>query len=433
MDVDAVVLGCGWAGILTSKALAEQGLRVVCLEKESTVGGLLRSEYVGGFTIDIGGSHVIFSKSKEILGRMLSMLGNNVCSHTRLSYVKLMETLVPYPLENGLYVLPVEERYEALVSFLEALLSLRDGWEPGNLEEWIYGLFGRWIANKYLVPYNKKIWKRPLNEIDVDWVHTPGRLPIPDWRDIVKSALGMPTIGYSEQAKFYYPFKGGIYALFEPVLKEAVDRGVQIITNYPVSSIRKMDRHLVVNNEIRSKRVYSTIPLPDLIKVLEVDVSYGPEQLDFLDYNKIVVVAVAVDKRAPNHHWIYVPDERILFHRYAWLSNYSPCNAPPGKSLVIAEISVPRGVDVPANVVERTIDDLEKLGVFESGEVIFAKKYVHEYGYPIHRINASTKRSEVLVEVNKHGIVSLGRWGSWRYLNMDMVLMDVLNKLNVSV
>ncbi|MEM0369005.1 MAG: hypothetical protein QXN57_06145, partial [Desulfurococcaceae archaeon] len=92
-----------------------------------------------------------------------------------------------------------------------------ENWVPRNLEEWIYGFFGKWIADKYLVPYNKKIWKRPLNQLDVDWIYTPGRLPVPDWRDVVKSALGIPTIGYSEQAKFYYPARGGIYALFESV------------------------------------------------------------------------------------------------------------------------------------------------------------------------------------------------------------------------
>ncbi|MEM3479925.1 MAG: NAD(P)/FAD-dependent oxidoreductase, partial [Candidatus Bathyarchaeia archaeon] len=64
---------------------------------------------------------------------------------------------------------------------------------PKNLSEWIYSFFGKWIAERYLVPYNLKIWKRPLEEIDVDWVYTLGRLPIPDWRDVVRSAMGQPT------------------------------------------------------------------------------------------------------------------------------------------------------------------------------------------------------------------------------------------------
>ncbi|MEM0369004.1 MAG: NAD(P)-binding protein, partial [Desulfurococcaceae archaeon] len=99
-----------------ARRLASYGYRVICLEKENNPGGLLRSEYFNNFVIDIGGSHVIFSKDKNILDKILSVLGDNICSHNRLSYVKLMKSLVPYPFENGLYVLPVEERYEALVS-----------------------------------------------------------------------------------------------------------------------------------------------------------------------------------------------------------------------------------------------------------------------------------------------------------------------------
>ncbi|MEM1830097.1 MAG: FAD-dependent oxidoreductase [Desulfurococcaceae archaeon] len=430
MYVDSVVLGCGWAGILVARRLASYGYRVICLEKENNPGGLLRSEYFNNFVIDIGGSHVIFSKDKNILDKILSVLGDNICSHNRLSYVKLMKSLVPYPFENGLYVLPVEERYEALVSFLEALFSLSENWVPRNLEEWIYGFFGKWIADKYLVPYNKKIWKRPLNQLDVDWIYTPGRLPVPDWRDVVKSALGIPTIGYSEQAKFYYPARGGIYALFESVYKEARVRGVHVLANYVIKSIRKKENLFILNNEIECKRIYSTIPIPDLVNVLGEELNIDHNKLNFFDYNKVAVVAIALSKPAPSQHWIYVPDEDIIFHRYAWLSNYSPHNSPPGTSLLIAEITIPKEASVSNNIVDKVLHDFEKLDVFKSHEVIFTRLYIHEYGYPIHTIGLSTVREEILEEIEEYGVFSMGRWGSWRYLNMDMVYAEIMKKLN---
>lgn len=407
-------------------ALTTMNLKVVCIERENNIGGLLRSEIIDKFVVDIGGSHIIFSRNTEILNRMLSYLGDNVIVHNRASYILINNTLVPYPLENHLHVLPISERYEALVSFLEALHSLDNNWTPKSLADWINTFFGNWIANKYLIPYNKKVWKRPLEDIDIDWVYTPGRLPIPDWRDVVKGALGIPATGYPEQAKFYYPLNGGIQSLVNAVLEKALNHGAMVLNNYSVESIKKTDAGFIVNNNIRAKRIYSTIPLPELIGAFnDIDAKYSSK---FFDFNAVAIVAIALDKPAPRRHWIYVPDERIIFHRYAWLSNYSPNNAPPGKSLVIAEITVPMWSEVPKNLIHDVIKGLEKINVLEEKDIIFTKMWVHKYGYPIHRIRLRNIRDEILYELRKHGIISLGRWGTWRYLNMDMVLEDVLRE-----
>jgi len=188
-------------------------------------GGLLHSEVTDNFVFDVGGSHVIFSRNREVLENMLSLLSGNVVAHERCSFVSLDGMFVPYPFENGIYVLPPEIRAEAFIDFMEAWMSRQSNWRPHNLKEWIYGFFGKWIAKKYLVPYNEKIWKRPLDQIDVEWVFTPGRLPIPDWREIARAAASVPTVGYVEQSRFYYPLRGGIQALYDATLIRAKERG----------------------------------------------------------------------------------------------------------------------------------------------------------------------------------------------------------------
>lgn len=42
--------------------------------------------------------------------------------------------------------------------------------KPRNLEEYFRYYFGKELTEIYLKPYNEKIWKRSLNEIDIDWV-----------------------------------------------------------------------------------------------------------------------------------------------------------------------------------------------------------------------------------------------------------------------
>lgn len=67
--VNVAVLGCGWAGILVSYFILQRtsSLNVVCIDKFGLLGGLLKSETINGFTFDVEGSHVIFSRDVEVL------------------------------------------------------------------------------------------------------------------------------------------------------------------------------------------------------------------------------------------------------------------------------------------------------------------------------------------------------------------------------
>lgn len=70
--------------------------------------------------------------------------------------------------------------------------------------------FGHDVAKGYLIPYNEKIWKRPLNQIYAYWIYIPSRLPIPSMEDVIEATAGIPVVGYKEPTVFYYPRKGRI-------------------------------------------------------------------------------------------------------------------------------------------------------------------------------------------------------------------------------
>lgn len=385
---------------------------------------MLKSESVNGYTFDVGGSHVIFSRGESTLKEMLSLLEDNYVKHKRRTFIKLEQRLVPYPLETGLYALPPQERAEALIEFLEAMFSRDPSWTPKTFEEWIRGFFGRWIAERYLIPYNEKIWKRPLSQISADWVYTPGRLPVPDWRDVVRAAAGVPVVGYIEQSTFYYPLRGGIQALFEAALQRA-GKGVALLKGERVTELKKRNNCWAINNKYVAKKVISTIPLPELVSALDApsDIFKAARELD---YNKVIVVGVGLRKKAPKQHWVYVPQRNVIFHRYAWVSNYSSYNAPKGGAALIAEITVPHSEPVhEQKILDRVVYDLEKLDIIKGEEVEVAKVWVHEYGYPIYTLNHSERRSIIFQWLNELGLTSVGRWGSWHYWNMDKVYENV--------
>lgn len=427
---NVVILGGGWSGVLLSIKLKQiyPNSKVIVLEKEKEVGGLLRSEVVQNHIIDVGGSHIIFSRDEKILNEILSLISKNYVSNIRKSFVLIDSKFVPYPLENNLYFFSLEERAEALISFLEAFFSFYKGEKPKNLKEWIYGIFGDWIAKKYLEPYNLKVWKRPLEEIDIDWI-SPGRLPIPDWKDLIRSAIGIQTIGYKEQSIFYYPLRGGIQTLFNALYQKALKFGVKFITNYKIEKIEKKKDYFLINKEYIANKLYSTIPIHNLLKYIE----NTPENLlklsSKLDYNKVAVIGIGLKISAPDQHWIYVPDNKIVFHRYAWISNYSPHNSPYGESTLIAEITIPpsHNVDVDKLTLE-TIDGFLNLEIFKERDILFCKSWIHEYGYPIHTLNRKNILKEIFNWLKDNGIISFGRWGSWEYWNIDRVYSEI-NKI----
>ncbi|MCD6470065.1 NAD(P)/FAD-dependent oxidoreductase [Candidatus Bathyarchaeota archaeon] len=431
------ILGGGWAGVIASLEikLMNQNSSIIIIDKSNYCerGGLLRSEFTKGFVFDVHGSHVIFSRNNDVLSRILALLKENVVKHIRRSFILLDDTFIPYPFENGLYALDAKNRAEAIVSFLESLMSRQNDWVPKTFRDWIYGFNGKWIAEKYLIPYNEKIWKRSLDQIDADWVYIPGRLPIADWREVVKSAVGIPTIGYIEQSTFYYPENGGIQALYDSALNKAIQSGVKVIWNETVVKVKKVNNKWIINDKYQSDTLINTLPLPIFTRIID-----APETVikaaDSLDYNNILVIGVGLNKPAPDQHWVYVPQKDVIFHRYAWISNYSPYNAPNRKSSIIAEITVPKMKQVNLeSIKERVIEDFIRLGVFKREDILFAKAWFYEYGYPIYTIGHRKDREEIFNWLNQQRIYSVGRWGSWQYWNIDKVyeaMLEVINEIS---
>lgn len=71
---DAIVIGTGVGGCAAAALLAKQGRRVLVLEKNDRVGGILAGYQKDGFTIDFG-SHLLPQGARGPVGRLLRDLG----------------------------------------------------------------------------------------------------------------------------------------------------------------------------------------------------------------------------------------------------------------------------------------------------------------------------------------------------------------------
>jgi protoporphyrinogen oxidase len=421
------ILGGGLTGLTLSYLLNQRGVNFEILEKEDKCGGLMRTLHENGFIFDYGGSHIVFSKDKEVLDFMINLLGDNKVRSRRNTKILYKGRYVKYPFENGLSDLSNEDNFECLYYFIQNLIK-KEVDTPKNLKEWCYYTFGKGISEKYLIPYNEKIWKYPLGKMSLEWVE---RVPNPPVEDIIKSSLGIKTDGYTHQLYFYYPTVGGIHALIR-LLEEKINNS--IVINFKIKKIKKEDEEWIISNGQKEKiydKIISTIPIHNLINALNVPVDVKKAVND-LKYNSLITIMIGINKLKINDFtWLYIPDKDILTHRVSFPSNYSSYVVPEGKSSVLAEITCNVGDEIwkmdDNDLIEKTISDLYRLNIISKEDVCFVKVKKTKYAYVINDLDYHGNMKTVKDYMSEMGIDIVGRFSEFKYLNMDDCIRSAMN------
>lgn len=429
------ILGGGLTGLTLAYLMKRKGLDFDVLEKEEECGGLMRTLRNRGFTFDYGGSHIIFSRNEEILKFMLGLLGENKVKRRRNTKVLYKEHYVKYPFENGLADLPKEENFECLYRFIQNLIRKERGdvERPRNLGEWCFYTFGKGIAEKYLIPYNEKIWKYPPQKMGLEWVE---RIPSPPVEDVIKSSLGITTEGYLHQLYFYYPRNGGIQALIKS-LEHKIKHC--IVTGFEVKEISKERNCWVISNGRKEKaydKVISTIPIQELTKAVPPPkkVQDGTRNLK---YNSIITVMIGLDRKRSNRvSWLYIPDRKCLAHRVSFPSNFSPNVVPRAKSSLLAEITCSVGGKTWSTkdneIIDTTVNDLHQMRIIHKADVCFTAIRRTEFAYVINDLNYNRNIKVVRDYFRRIGIDLVGRFAEFKYLNMDDCIKSALSYVHSS-
>ncbi len=424
------ILGGGLSGLTVGYLLNQMGVNFELLEKEQTCGGLMRSLNVTGFTFDSFGSHIIFSKNKQAMNFLLSLLGDNLVKNRRKTEILYNDIFVKYPFENGLADLPKEENFECLRTFVETLISKakREVKPPSNLREWFFATFGRGIAEKYLIPYNEKVWKFPVESMGLDWVQ---RIPDPPFQDVIKSSLGLETEGYMHQLYFYYPHLGGIESIIES-LEAKISNSITM--SFDVRKITKENDQWVVSDGKEAKLfdyLISSIPIHRLVKAVD-----SPQEVktaaESLKYNSLISVMLGVNSSKINDlSWLYIPNKSVLTHRVSFPSNYSPGTAPPDKSSILAEITCNFGDCVwlmtDKELIDRVIADLSRLHLIKKDDVCIVMVQRTEFAYVINDLDYNNNLSIVKKYFDEIGIDLVGRFAEYKYLNMDACVQSAFD------
>jgi len=430
--VKTAILGGGLSGITLARLLYEEGKEVIVLEAEPDYGGLCRSKTEKGFTFDIGGSHIIFSRDAEVLSFMRRMIAGNEQVNDRNTKIFYKQQFVKYPFENGLSDLPPEDRFICIHEFIKTLIAVEKGEmaPPANFREWIYYTFGSGIAECYMVPYNEKIWKYPTDKMSLHWVE--GRIPRPPVEDVIRSAIGINTEGYTHQSVFSYPIDGGIEALLRAIA-QPVEKFIQ--TGFRVTSITRSGKKWLISNGdslVEADQCICTIPLQHLLPCL-VDVPLKVKNAtDALKYNSLVCVNIGIKGSVPAISWLYVPDPAVgRTNRISFPSGYSRHVAPEGFSAILAEITHQPDDEVSTmsddELICQVSDSLQKMQIVHKDQIVYSSVERQPFAYVVYDLDYQKNVAIVKDYFNTIGMSLIGRFAQFEYLNMDGCIRSVMD------
>jgi protoporphyrinogen oxidase len=387
------------------------------LEKTANIGGLCQTFNKDGFYYDVGG-HILFSKEKKIMQIINNILSPNICLHKRNNKILFKDKYIKYPFENGLNLLDKEDILDCLLEFVENKYK-----SYSNFEEWIYYTFGKGISDRYLIPYNNKIWKTKLSDINTEWID---RVPKPSIEDVLKSAIGINTEGNTHQLNFGYPIFGGIQSLVKAYHKPKAE----IKTNFNIESIRYKNKTWIVSNskdKLEFDKLLITAPLKEILPIIENVPQNIIEACNKLQYNSVRIVMIGISNTSlMDKSAVYIPDPNILAHRICFMGYFSKSNVPDGKSSLIAEITAPINSELykisDDNLIERVVNNLDKISIFNKKDIVTTDTILNKYGYVIPDKNYRENINKIRKYTDSLNIKLLGRFGEHEYLNMDQII-----------
>jgi len=399
------IIGAGISGLSIAKLLADS-FECEILESEEDIGGIARTKSVNEVPYHTVGGHCFNSKNQDVM----DFVFNSVLTKEkwnlfqRSADINFCNNIIAYPIEfsiKNIYQFDKELAFNITNDFLNANVN-----GPKNLEEWFIQNFGETLSRKYFIPYNKKIWQMDPKNMSYSWVE--GKLPLPDKKSFFNALMDQEKDSMPH-SKFYYPKSNN-----QNTFIDALADKLNIITNYKVKKIEKINDKWLINNEKIYDIVISTMPLDKIPVALNAPAEIL-EEAKKLKYNK--VTNVLWERKALNSTWTYYPEDNTIFHRHIHIGNFLH----PKKNYTITE-----------SMGEHTFEEMKKYGEKVNYLIEPIDYNVSDYAYPVFDQNYQKSTGKIKMYLEEKGIYTLGRFGEWNYYNMDICIekaMELSKKL----
>jgi protoporphyrinogen oxidase len=418
-----VIIGAGPCGLACARELDRLGWRDwVIVERAGHAGGLASSVIdPAGFTWDLGG-HVVFSHFNAFDELLDEVMGGEILSHDRSSYVRFDERWVPYPFQNNLRHLP-----ESLIAeCLDGLAAVPGGDATMDFGAWMRATFGAGITRLFMEPYNFKVWATPPAWMASHWIAE--RVAVVDYERALRSVEnGQDDVAWGPNNQFVFPATGGtgeIYRRLAARFESQIRYDQEVVE---VDATRRTVR-LASGEQLRYDALVSTMPLDLLVASLADAPEPVREAAAKLRHNGVWMVGVGYETPlADDKSWMYFPQDHAPFYRATNFAKYSSANVPDGDveryCAYMTETSYSPEKPEPREDLEQRVEAGLRASGVVAGRPRVASIHVEDipYAYPVPTLERDDALAVIQPWLAGHDVFSRGRFGSWRYEigNMD--------------
>ena len=397
-----LIIGGGITGL--SFLFFDKTKERLLIEKDATLGGYCRTIKRNGFVWDYSG-HFFHFQDKDIKKLLLSKLNHQellkINKRTRIKYEDLY---IDYPFQKNIHQLEKKDFIDCLYDLFNAEKA-----DYRTFKEMLFCKFGKSISEKFLIPYNEKLYACDLNTLDRDAM---GRFfPYADKDDIIKNFKEQNNSSYNNS--FIYP-KGGAFEYVNALLKMIDTEQISLNTKVVAIDIHKHEVTLSNGEILIYDNLISTLPFPVLLDLLNINYDH-----EIYRWNQVLVFNLGFNCKGWNtqDHWLYFPEKKYCFYRVGFYDNILKQQN--------MSLYVELGFEQTYTINEKewlgkVLSDLKKAGVVSEKQILIDYEAIIMNPAYVHIkqsvINDIQEKKELL---SKHHIYSIGRYGSWTYCSIE--------------
>lgn len=430
-EAEFLILGGGIAGLA---AAAELGNRAVVVEREARPGGLVRTECFDGYWFDHV-LHLLHVPDDGTQRRMEDLLGDMLAPCPPVAWIETAAGTVRYPFQLNLGGLDRETAVRCLADYARACFAPPDPSPPADFESLLRRTFGAAICEIFLLPYNRKVWRRPLDSLAPSgFVWNVAR---PSFEDALRGGLepNVAREAYNSRAFYPRPPAGAPLRGMEVLSQALAAQTACLHLETVVERIDPATRTVAARRggervEYRFvEECLCTLPLPTAIRLCAGVPDDLRRKADSLLHNVVFTAAFSIRGPRPDApgQWRYHADESVPFTRLVYMTELDPLAAPPEGWGVMAEITHPAEAPRPAReeILAAAREGLRQVGALPAGcEIVGEHLMVADPAYVVFTPESQDVVHRCRAFLEQAGISTVGRYGRWEYSSMAQVMND---------
>ena len=415
LKTETLILGGGITGLSVASFLGKEKDYIIA-EGSAQLGGYCKTTKRNGFVWDYSG-HFFHFRNDEIKQYVMENMGCEVVEVEKITDIDYQGTIIDFPFQYNIHQLQSRD-------FLDCLIDL---YNVGDVDDTSFKSFvksslGASISDKFLIPYNEKLYATNLDNLDAGAM---GRFfPKP-----IKFGDLLERISSKEKFKSYndtfiYPTEGS-FEFVKSILKRVNQDKINLKTKISKVDLKNNIAYTQSGDEIHFKNLVNTAPFN-----LFMDMC-GTSKND-LSSNKVAVFNLGFDKGTEiKSHWRYFPGNQV-FYRIGFYNNIL------GQDRMSLYVEIGANQNQHLNEIElldSVLEDLKLCKVITDQKLIEHQFIVMDPAY-VHINQKSIEHyNEWCNTYNQQGIYSIGRYGSWTYCSIEdniiqgkEVAMSILNQ-----